>query len=163
MYAAVSERSGALPEPLLRPDLRLPVRTTTALYLTVPWLEIHDLPVAGAVLPPAERCVVHLPDTGFPWQPGANVCLEDAGGRHALHDLPSIREGDAVVLRDMGGREYGYRVTETLTASPRDAAALSRLRAPMPGRDLLSLQTLVPATEPGTLFVARADRVRRGS
>ena len=46
---------------------RFPPRSTTALYLAVPWLEIHMM---ESILPArafseAARCVVHLPDTGF--------------------------------------------------------------------------------------------------
>jgi hypothetical protein len=48
---------------------RFSTRSTTALYLAVPWLEIHNLPMMesfhrGAFFE-AARCAVHLPDTSF--------------------------------------------------------------------------------------------------
>ena len=46
---------------------RFPPRSTTALYLAVPWLKIHKM---ESILPAraffeAARSVVHLPGTGF--------------------------------------------------------------------------------------------------
>jgi hypothetical protein len=56
---------GVDPAPEASP--RFPPRSTTALYLAVPWLKIHMM---ESILPAraffeAARCVVHLPDTGF--------------------------------------------------------------------------------------------------
>ena len=50
-------------------SFRFPPRSTTALYLAVPWFESHNLPIMVS-LPAraffeAARCVVRLPDTGF--------------------------------------------------------------------------------------------------
>jgi hypothetical protein len=54
-------------DPALEASPRFPPRSTTALYLAVPWLKIHMM---ESILPArafseAARCVVHLPDTGF--------------------------------------------------------------------------------------------------
>ena len=162
MEAAILQRVDPAPEAQPETSGRFPTRSAVALYLTIPWLEMHDLPVMESF--PAEApsgahyCVVHLPATGFPWQAGANVCLEDGedtDGYRALHDLPYIRDADEVILRDAWGREYDYRVSETMFAGPHDA----RATLPMPGRDLVSLQTLFPSPVSGYRFVARADRV----
>jgi hypothetical protein len=54
-------------DPAPEASSRFPPRSTTALYLAVPWLEIHMM---ESILPArafseAARCAVHLPDTGF--------------------------------------------------------------------------------------------------
>ena len=116
-YAQTPQEAGTCPEARPERSGRVATRTTTELYLTVPWLEIHDLPITESFSPEAEDRVVHLPGTGFPWQPGANVCLGDGDGtpgHHVPHDLPSIREGDEVILEGSGGKEYVHRVGETL-------------------------------------------------
>ena len=66
MTAAIPRGVDSAPEA----SSRFPTQSTTALYLAVPWLEIHNLPVMESLLPAraffeAAPCVVHLPDTGF--------------------------------------------------------------------------------------------------
>ncbi|MGW4892511.1 sortase domain-containing protein [Kitasatospora sp. NPDC004240] len=54
-----------------------------------------------------------------------------AGG--PLRELPSVREGDTVVVT-LGGTAYEYVITETRSTSFRSPASLAQQRAAVPGR-----------------------------
>ena len=149
----------------------------TAMSLTVPALGVSGVPVIDENSEAALTAgAMHLPGTGFPWQEGANTYV--AGHRvgypgtpsdHVFYDLPSMRQGDEVVLTDADGKEYTYAVTEVFAVSPSDTYVTS----PIAGRDVVTLQTctetpedwttigpslLASGPESGRLIV-RADRV----
>ncbi len=87
---------------------------------------------------------VHLRGTGFPWQRGANVYL--AGHRLGyprteswltFWNLDKLEDGDRVFLTDATGTKYTYRVFKEFVVGPDD----SWVTAPVPGKDVLTLQT----------------------
>ena len=115
------------------------------MYLTVPKIGIKDLAVYNSAgEEQLDESAIHLPDTGFPWQPGANTYL--AGHRMGFFGTDSflvffrlneLEPGDEVVLEDQAGHSYAYRVYESLVVGREDAEVL----APVPGKSVVSLQT----------------------
>ena len=117
----------------------------TTLYLTVPEIGIEDLKVYDSSSEERlDESAIHLPETGFPWQEGANTYI--AGHRMGYFGTDSflvffrlneLAPGDEVVLEDTAGGRYVYRVTETLVVGPEDTQVLE----PVAGKSIVSLQT----------------------
>ena len=87
---------------------------------------------------------IHLKGTGFPWQEEANVYI--AGHRLgypntesflAFWDQDNVQVGDDVYVTDANGKEYTYRVFESLVVEPTDVWVIE----PVPGKNILTLQT----------------------
>jgi sortase A len=87
---------------------------------------------------------IHLEDTGFPWEEGANVYI--AGHRLgypstasflAFYDLDNLAVGDEIALADADQNVYTYRVSKEFVAGPTDFSVTE----PIKGKDLLTLQT----------------------
>ncbi len=117
------------------------------LYLSVPRLGLKRNTVRNDDSELAlGRGAIKLPETGFPWEKGANtyVACHRLGyplteSHNQCRDLPSMREGDEVILEDSDGSVYRYRVTEALTVLPHENGVAN----PVPGRHIVSLQTCV--------------------
>lgn len=140
--------AGSIPSPA---GDNLPAQTASegptdqTLYLTVPKLGLEDLTVYNSYSEESlDDSVIHLPDTGFPWQPGANTYI--AGHRMGylgtdsflvFFRLNELDKGDEITLEDALGREYTYRVTEQVVVGPEDVHVMD----PVPGRSTVSLQT----------------------
>ncbi len=115
------------------------------LYLSVPKIGLKDLKVHNSLSEEKlDESAIHLPDTGFPWQPGANTYI--AGHRMGYFGTDSflvffrlneLERGDQITLKDSLGREYAYRVTEQLVVGPEDVQVID----PVAGRSIVSLQT----------------------
>jgi sortase A len=124
------------------------------LYLTVPKLGVHGHTVRNDTSAWAlDQGAVKIPETGFPWQEGANTYI--AGHRigyagtesyYQFYNLPLMQEGDEVILEDANGTVYKYRVTEKFAVEPQDVWVTD----PIPGRDIVTLQTCVEDVDPGT-------------
>jgi len=91
-----------------------------------------------------DHAAVHLLGTGNPWDREANVYI--AGHRLgfpgtdswlSFWDLNVLGKGDRIYLRDAAGDRYVYRVFEVFVVGPNDVS----VTRPMPGRNILSLQT----------------------
>lgn len=85
-----------------------------------------------------------LPSTAHPWQDGSNPYI--AGHRigypgresyYQFYNLPAMRAGDPVYLRDANWTLYEYRVTEKFAVKPSE----SWVTEPVAGKNLLTLQT----------------------
>jgi sortase A len=122
--------------------------TDPTMYLTVPKLGIHDVLVLDDVSEEGGLAsgAGHLPDTGFPWMEGSNTYIaghrlgyEGTPSYHVFYDLPSLAQGNEIILRDSLGQVYTYRVSEVLQVLPTDLS----VTAPLPGRDVVSLQTCI--------------------
>ncbi len=118
------------------------------LYLTVPRLGVYGHVVRNDRSEEAMSVgAIKLPDTGFPWQKGDTntyVACHRIGfpGTESFNqclDLPSMQQGDEVVLEDALGRVYRYRVSEFLAVEPGD----TWVTGPVEGRDVVSLQTCI--------------------
>ncbi|QIN78286.1 sortase [Rubrobacter marinus] len=113
------------------------------MYLSVPSLGISGTPVIDENSEAALTAgTMHLPGTGFPWQPGSNTYI--AGHRvgypgtpsdRIFYDLPSISMGDEVTLTDANGETYTYSVSEIFAVTPFD----TWVTAPT-GTDTVTLQ-----------------------
>ena len=149
----------------------------SAMSLTIPALGISGVPVVDEDSEAALTAgAMHLPGTGFPWQEGSNTYI--AGHRvgspgtpsdRVFYDLPSLRQGDEVVLTDADGRDHAYAVTEMFAVSPSD----TWVTGPVAGRDVVTLQTCTETVDDWTTIgprlmssgpesgrlIVRADRV----
>jgi sortase A len=91
-----------------------------------------------------DNAAVHLRGTGNPWDRHANVYI--AGHRLgfpttdswlAFWDLNVLRKGDVIHLKDAAGDRYTYRVFRKFIVGPNQVS----VTAPLPGRNIVSLQT----------------------
>lgn len=122
-----------------------PAGDDRTLLLTVPKLGIYGHTVRNDDSPEAlDQGAIKLPSTGFPWQEGANTYI--AGHRigykgtesyYQFLNLPSMQQGDEVILEDADGRRYVYAVTRVFAVTPQE----SWVTDPVPGKDLVTLQT----------------------
>ncbi|QIN85387.1 sortase (plasmid) [Rubrobacter tropicus] len=155
-----------------------PAPEDPTMYLTVPRLGVYGHTVRNDDSQRAlDLGAIKVPETGFPWEkPSTNTYI--AGHRvgwpgteshYQFYNLPAMQEGDEVVLEDTNGAVYTYRVTEIFAVHPWE----TRVTRPIPGRDVVSLQTCTESVddwwtlgpdlysggpESGRLVV-RADRV----
>lgn len=91
-----------------------------------------------------DHVAIHLKGTGFPWQPGANTYIAGhrlgypvSGSFLAFYDLDVLEKGDEITVEDADGKVYRYRVYRELIVNPSDLS----ITQPVPGRDVLTLQT----------------------
>jgi sortase A len=138
------------PEPVAetesKSDLSASVPAGTLMSLSVPALGISEIPVVeGTSEASLSQGAGHLPGTGYPWVPGSNTYI--AGHRigypgtlsdHVFWNLPTLGEGDEILLTDSNGTTYTYAVSEVFEVSPTDLS----VTAPT-GRDVVSLQTCI--------------------
>ena len=130
------------------PPEAIPVPEDDSMTLYIPALaRAEDVPVESApesATAPLRRGALHVEGTGFPWQRGANVYLAahrlgfPGTKSHLLFwDLPTLGEGDGVLLTDSEGTCFEYRVFRELRVGPREV----RVTKPVPGKSVVSLQT----------------------
>ncbi len=127
-------------------DLSASAPAGTLMSLSVPALGISDIPVVeGTSEASLSQGAGHLPGTGYPWVPGSNTYI--AGHRigypgtlsdHVFWNLPTLGEGDKILLSDSNGTTYTYAVSEIFEVLPTDLS----VTAPT-GRDVVSLQTCI--------------------
>jgi sortase A len=150
----------------------IPVPANHNLWLTVPRLGIYNAYVytyngeeSSLDYGPAK-----LPETGFPWQPGANTYIAGhrlgwpgTGSDHIFYNLPLMQYGDKIYLTDDNGTVYTYEVTDFKEVLPTE----SWIKDPVAGKNMVSLQTCIenygdywtPGPDWFVRFVVRADRV----
>ena len=162
----VDEDGGTEADQYERPSVPLgeaeaaPAPSDSAMSLTIPALGVSGVPVVDENSEAALTAgTMHLPGTGFPWQgEGSNTYV--AGHRvgypgtpsdRVFYDLPALREGDEVALTDADGREHTYAVTEIFAVSPSD----TWVTGPIPGRDVVTLQTCTESIEDWTTIGPR--------
>jgi sortase A len=135
--------AGNIPSEVKAPSTSVPEETS--FYMTVPKIGIEDLKVYdSASEEKLDESAIHLPETGFPWQPGANTYI--AGHRMGFFGTDSflvffrlneLGRGDEIILEDSTGGRYVYRVTESLVVGPENTSVID----PVPGKSIVSLQT----------------------
>src|SRR5215207_1714363 len=113
------------------------------LYLTVPEIGLEDVAVHNSLSEEdLDDSAIHLPDTGFPWQPGSNTYI--AGHRMGYFGTDSflvffrlneLARGDEITLKDSLGRGYAYRVTGQMVVGPGDVGVMD----PVMGKSVISL------------------------
>ena len=118
------------------------------LWLTIPTMKrVRDIPVYTGAAGDKDKLaagVLHLKDTGFPWEPEANVYI--AGHRLGypqtkswlvFWNLDKLSRGDKVVLEDAEGKKYIYQVFQKLVVDPGDTS----VKKPIEGKNIVTLQT----------------------
>lgn len=121
---------------------------TTSMKLTVPKMDrVENDPVYTAPASDTatlDKGAVHIEDTGFPWDAEANVYIAGhrlgypgTGSFLQFYDLDKLEDGDEIILEDANGAKYTYTVFDKMTVPP-DAYEVT---APMPGKNIVSLQT----------------------
>jgi sortase A len=135
--------AGNIPSEVKTPSTSVPEETS--FYMTVPKIGIEDLKVYDSSSEEKlDESAIHLPETGFPWQPGANTYI--AGHRMGFFGTDSflvffrlneLGRGDEIILEDSTGGRYVYRVTESLVVGPENTSVID----PVPGKSIVSLQT----------------------
>ena len=129
-----------------------PAPEDPTMYLTVPRLGVYGHTVRNDDSQWAlDQGAIKVPETGFPWQePATNTYI--AGHRvgwpgteshYQFYNLPAMQKGDEVFLEDTNGAVYTYRVTEIFAVHPWE----TRVTRPIPGRDVVSLQTCTESVD----------------
>ena len=136
------------------------------LWLTVPKMaRVEDLPVLTG---PADdeaalaESALHVAGTGLPWQEEANVYIaghrigyEGEASHLVFYDLDSLQEGDEVILTDAEDTRYTYRVFRSYVVGPSDY----HVTFPIPGKNVVSLQTCTPVPTFEERLVVQAELV----
>lgn len=121
---------------------------TTDMKLTVPEMSrVKDSPVytaAASDTPALDQGAVHVEGTGFPWDAEANVYIAGhrlgypgTGSFLQFRDLDRLENGDEMIIEDANGATYTYTVFEKMTVAPDNY----QVTAPVPGKNIISLQT----------------------
>ncbi len=121
---------------------------TTDMKLTVPEMSrVKDSPVYTAAATDTaalDQGAVHVEGTGFPWDAEANVYIAGhrlgypgTGSFLQFRDLDKLENGDEIIIEDANGAKYTYTVFDKMTVAP-DAYHVT---APVPGKNIVSLQT----------------------
>lgn len=124
-----------------------PPPSDPTMYLTIPKLGLYKNTVYNDSSPTTlDVGAAKIPSTGFPWQGNANSYI--AGHRigyagtesyYQFYELPSMQQGDEVILEDSNGSVYKYQVTKVFAVMPWDTWVTN----PVPGKDMVTLQTCV--------------------
>lgn len=124
------------------------------LSLTVPKLGLYGHTVQNDDSAEAlDSGAIKIPETGFPWQEGANTYISGhrigyAGTEsyYQFLNLPSMEKGDEVLLKDANGDRYTYRVFKVFAVEPTDVWVTE----PIAGRDVVTLQTCTESVDDWT-------------
>ncbi len=124
---------------------------------------VKDLPVLSA---PANdeaalaESALHVAGTGLPWQEEANVYIaghrigfEGEASHLVFYDLDALREGDEVMLTDSDDTRYTYTVFRSFVVGPSDY----HVTEPVPGKNIVSLQTCTPVPTFEQRLVVQAE------
>ncbi|MDP9480900.1 MAG: class E sortase [Actinomycetota bacterium] len=150
-FQAYPERPTAEASPPPAAEVARDTLEDEGLWLTVPKMaRVRDLPVlTGPATDEAAlaRSALHVEGTGLPWQEEANVYIaghrigfEGEASHLVFYDLDALKNGDEVVLTDADGTRYTYTVFRSFIVGPSDY----QVTFPMPGKNIVSLQTCTP-------------------
>lgn len=135
------------------------------LMLTVPRLGLKNVKVGDS---PDQSYldregIMHLSDTGFPYQKGSNTYIAahaigyaESRVTYAFQDLEEMEKGDLVTVRDASGKTYKYRVYESLIVDPDDFWVTK----PIEGKKVITLQTCWPEPSFEKRLIVRAEIVK---
>ena len=134
------------------------------LWLTVPEMaRVRDLPVlSGPASDEAAlaQSALRVEGTGLPWQEEANVYIaghrigfEGEASHLVFYDLDALGKGDEVILADASGTRYIYTVFASFVVGPSDY----HVTEPVPGKNIVSLQTCTPVPTFEERLVVQAE------
>jgi len=136
----------------------------TRLLLSIPRLGIENVTVGDS---PDQSYldregIMHLSGTGFPYERGSNTYIVGHAADYdasrvpnVFRNLKSLQQGDEITLRDTLGRTYEYRAYRYYIVNPTDVW----ITEPVPGKEIISLQTCYPAPSFSKRLIIRAERV----
>ena len=136
----------------------------TRLLLPIPRLGIEDITVGDS---PDQSYldregIMHLSGTGFPYERGSNTYIVGHAADYdasrvpsVFRNLKSLQQGGKITLRDTLGRTYEYRAYRYFIVNPTDMW----ITEPVPGKEIISLQTCSPAPSFSKRLIIRAERV----
>lgn len=141
-----AERQRAAAQQEAMAQVSAPAPASPEMYLTVPKMGLTDDYVTNSV---DEATLMngagHVPQTGFPWQSGANTYIashvlgyEGTGSYLHFAELPNVAYGDEIFLSDANGTRYEYEVYEILQVSIYETWVMDPV-----GSDVVSLQTCI--------------------
>ena len=136
----------------------------TRLLLSIPRLGIENVTLGDS----SEQSyldregIMHLSGTGFPYERGSNTYIvghaadyDMARYPNPFRNLKDLQQGDTITLRDTLGRTYEYRAYRYFIVNPTDVW----ITEPVPGKEIVSLQTCYPAPSFDKRLIIRAARV----
>lgn len=136
----------------------------TRLLLSIPRLGIKNVTLGDS----SEQSyldregIMHLSGTGFPYERGSNTYIvghaadyDMARYPNPFRNLKDLQQGDTITLRDTLGRTYEYRAYRYFIVNPTDVW----ITEPVPGKEIVSLQTCYPAPSFDKRLIIRAARV----
>ncbi len=132
--------------------------------LSVPELGLEDVPVpsGNSQVELDREGIIHLRDTGKPWKEDSNtVIVGHALGflwtnvTYVFYELDQLEPGDDIVVKDLQGKEYNFRVYDRVTVRPEDFWVTH----PIPGKTTISLQTCTPIPTFENRLVIRGELV----
>jgi sortase A len=136
----------------------------TRLLLSIPRLGIENVAVGES---PEQSYldregIMHLSGTGFPYERGSNTYIVGHAADYNASRVPNVfrnlkglQQGDTMTLRDTLGRTYEYRAYQYFIVNPADVWIIE----PVPGKEIISLQTCYPAPSFAKRLIIRAERV----
>jgi sortase A len=136
----------------------------TRLLLSIPRLGLENVTVRDS---PDQTYLdreglMHLSGTGFPYERGSNTYIAGHANYNAsripsiFRNLHNLRRGDLITLRDAAGKTYDYRVYERFAVTPHDYWVTE----PIPGKNVVSLQTCFPAPTFEKRLIVRGELVK---
>ena len=135
------------------------------LLLSVPRLGLVDVTIGDS---PDQAYldregIMHLSETDFPYERGSNTYIvghaadyDTSRVPNVFRDLKKLQQGDLITLRDTLGRTYNYHAYQYLIVNPKDVWVTD----PLPGKDIVSLQTCYPDPTFEKRLIIRAERVK---
>ena len=132
--------------------------------LSVARLGLQDVavPTADSQVALDQEGIIHLEDSGVPWQEDSNtVIVGHALGYmrtkvpYVFYELDKMEPGDEILVKDEEGKEYFYRVYDRMTVRPEDYW----VTYPEPGKRIISLQTCTPIPTFENRLIVRGELV----
>lgn len=137
----------------------------TSLLLSIPRLGIENVTVGNS---PEQSYldregIMHLSGTGFPYERGSNTYIVGHAADYDASRVPNVfsnlkglKQGDTITLRDTLGRTYEYRAYQYFIVNPTDVW----ITEPVPGKEIISLQTCYRAPSFAKRLIIRAERLK---
>ena len=151
-------------DPALRASARDGAGGGGTMTLSVPKLGLEDVavPTADSQVALDQEGIIHLEDSGVPWQENSNtVIVGHALGYmrtkvpYVFYELDKMEPGDEILVKDEEGKEYVYRVYDRMTVRPEDYW----VTYPEPGKRIISLQTCIPIPTFEKRLIVRGELV----
>jgi sortase A len=156
--------TGERADPTRRASLQSGAPGAGTMTLSVPKLGLKDIPVptADSQVELDQEGLIHLKDSGTPWEEGSNtVIVGHALGflftkvPYVFYELDQLKPGDEIVVKDRQQKEYTFRVYDRMTVQPEDFW----VTYPVDGKTTISLQTCIPIPTFENRLIVRGELV----